>query len=389
MRICTKRYARVARFCLNSFAFASVALFFGCTQQSDVVKIGCITPLTGEGATYGAATQKGLDLAKEEINSKGGLNGKPISIIYEDDQMSPRVGTNALQKLMSIDKVPVIVGAFGSSVTLAIAPIAERGKTVLFSASSTADEIKDSGAYIFRNVPPNRGQGKTAAEFALDHLHAKTASVLKINNDYGVSLTDSFSSSFEKGGGRILSDESYNQGATDFRAQLTKIREEHPDIVFYPGHYQECGLILKQARELGIAGTFVGGDGSYSPELIQIAGPAAEGSYYTLMAMGYGVSDKEIQTFSSAFKAKYGQEPDVYAAYAYDALMIIADAIRRGGYTSDGIKSALYSTKAYKGVTGITSFDSNGEVSKPFGLYQVKDGKFDLLSWAPPQGVGK
>jgi branched-chain amino acid transport system substrate-binding protein len=375
--ICARGNVFAASLCF--FISAGLVSFLGCARQLETVKIGCITPLTGEGATYGAATKKGLELAKEEINAKGGIGGKPISIIYEDDQMSPRVATNAIQKLMSVDKVPIVIGAFGSSVTLAIAPIAERGKTVLFSASSTADAIKDSGDYIFRNVPPNRGQGNTAASFALNHLHAKTASIFKMNNDYGVSLTDSFTTDFQKGGGQVLSVESYNQDATDFRAQLTKIREQRPEIVFYPGHYQESALILKQAKELGISSIFLGGDGSYSPDLIRIAGPAAEGSYYTLMAMGYGVSDKEIQAFSSAFKAKYKDEPDVYAAYAYDGMMVIADAIRRGGYTADGIKSALYSTKNFKGVTGITNFDSNGEVSKPFGVYEVKAGKFVIL----------
>jgi len=362
-----------------------LSLFFvtpTCNRSgTTALRIGCITPLTGDGATYGAATKRGLDLAAGGINADAGVDGKRIEIVYEDDQMDPRTATNAIQKLISIDKVPVIIGAFGSSITLAIAPIAEKNKVVLFSASSTADAIKDAGDYIFRNVPPNHAQGKTAAEFVLIYLKATTASILRMNNDYGVSLTDAFAGSFETGGGKVLSIDSYNPGATDFRAQLTKIRSVRPEIVFFPGHYQESGLILKQAKELGVNATFVGGDGSYSPDLVQIAGRAAEGSYYTLMAMGYGTSDQEIAKFTTAFKKAYGQDPDVYSAYAYDALMMIAKAIQIGGYSGPGVKSALYAIKGFKGVTGITQFDSYGEVDKPFGVYEVKGGKFEFVPW--------
>jgi branched-chain amino acid transport system substrate-binding protein len=345
-----------------------------------VLRIGCITPLTGDGATYGAATQRGAGLAIDEVNSAGGIDGKRLELICEDDQMSPRIGADAIQKLISADKVPVILGAFGSSVTLAIAPIAERAKVVLFSASSTADAIKDAGDYIFRNVPPNKGQGDTAAAFVRTQLKATKATILEMNNDYGVSLGTAFKSAFEKAGGTVLSVESYNPGTTDFRAQLTKIRAQTPEVVFFPGHYQESGLILKQARELGITSTFVGGDGSYSPELIKIAGPAAEGSYYTLMAMAFGTADQKIEKFVSAYKTKYGSDPDVYSAYAYDGVLNIAEAIRTGGYTADGIKNALYQI-TFDGVTGVTKFDKFGEVDKPYGIYEVKNGDFVLERW--------
>ncbi len=355
----------------------SIALILGCAKEKEI-KIGVITPLTGEGATYGEDTKRGVDLAVEEINKKGGIDGKMITVIYEDDQIDPETGTKAIQKLISINKVPVIIGAFGSSVSLAIAPIAEKNRVVLFSASSTADALKDAGDYFFRNVPPNSAQGKSAAEFAIDKLKVKTAAILYMNNDYGVSLTKAFENFFLQRGGTIVITENYNPGDRDFRTQLSKIKDKQPDIVFYPGHYQESGIILKQARELGIKSVFIGGDGSYSPELIKIAGGAAEGSYYTLMAMGYGIADEEIKRFTNSFNTKYSLEPDVYSAYAYDALKIIAEAIQRGGYSSEGIKNALYQIKDFIGVTGITSFDTFGEVNKPFYIYEVKNGNFEL-----------
>jgi branched-chain amino acid transport system substrate-binding protein len=357
-------------------AVASVGFILGCAKEEKEIKIGVITPLTGGGASYGRQTKMGVDLAAKQLNAGGGLNGKRIVIRYEDDQMTPQQGASAIQKLITVDKVPVIIGGFTSTVTLAIAPIAEKNKVVLISASSTDDAIKDAGDYIFRIVPTNSAQGKTMADFATSELKAKSAAILYMNNDYGISLKESAKDHFLRAGGKITSIETYNPSDKDFRTQLSKIWKDKPDVIFYPGLYQESGLILRQARELGIKSTFIGGDGSIAPELIEIAGDAAEGSYYTNMALGYGVTDTEIREFEAAFRAEYGEDPSVYSAYAYDVMNLIADAISRGGYTSEGIKKALYETEDFKGVTGITRFDSYGEVDKPFYIYEVKSGDF-------------
>jgi branched-chain amino acid transport system substrate-binding protein len=347
------------------------------SASSEVLRIGCITALTGDGAAYGIAEQRGLALAAEQINQDGGIDGKRIRVLCEDDQLNPRAGLDAIRKLIDADKVPVIIGGGGSSVTLALAPVAERAKVVLFSPSSTADAIKDTGDYVFRNVPSNKTQGNSAAAFARSRLQAHTAAILQMNNDYGLSLGSAFKSAFESAGGKIVSIDSYKPGTSDFRAQLLQIRELAPEVVFFPGYYEDSGLILKQARELGIKSTFVGGDGSYSPSLIKIAGAAAEGSYYTVMAMAVGTADQKIAAFVSAYKAKYSTEPHLYSAYAYDALLMIAQAIRQGGYSGEGIKNALYRIK-FDGVTGTTRFDQFGEVDKPYGIYEVKNGAFVL-----------
>ncbi len=350
------------------------------SQPMEDYVIGCITPLTGDGATYGDATKKGAELAIAKINAEGGVDGHNLRMQYEDSKIEPKEGVNAAQKLINIDHVPVILGAFGSTVTLAVAPIAERNGVVLFSASSTADSIKDAGDYIFRNVPPNKGQGTTAAQFSLKYLKAKSASIFRMNNDYGLSLSDAFVESYEADGGTILSTESYNENDTDFRTQIVKIKAIGPDCVFFPGHYKQSAPILRQAKELDINAVFVGGDGSYSPQLISVAGNATEGSYYTVMAIDSPGSNEEVAKYQMAFKERYGQASDVYAAYAYDAVMTIVKAIERGGYTADGIKQALYNL-SWKGVTGTTKFDKFGEVDKPFGVYEVKNSEFALVSW--------
>jgi len=354
-------------------------LLGGCGKDAPAeIKIGCITPLTGENANYGKQTKAGVDLAVEQINARGGIGGKKLVVVYEDDQMNAKVGTDAIQKLISVEKVPVILGAFGSRVTLAIAPIAERSKVVLFSASSTADAIADAGDYIFRNVPPNAGQGTTAAHFCQDALEAKTACVLQVNDDYGRSLGDAFVSAFKEKG-QVLSVETYSPGVKDYRTQLTRIRGQAPDVVFCPSYYQEMGLILKQAKELGIEARFISGDGAVDPQLVTLAGNAAEGSYYTMMGIPLG--SPAAAKFETDYEKKYGEKPGVYAAYAYDATMIIADAISRGGYTADGVKQALYDTTGYSGVTGITSFDARGEVRKPYAVFEVRNGDFEPLPW--------
>jgi branched-chain amino acid transport system substrate-binding protein len=351
-------------------------------QQSptpEALRIGCISILSGEVATYGKETKQGIDLAIEETNQSGMLGNRKIEVIYEDDQIDAKIGTQAINKLINVDHVPLIIGPFSSRVMLAIAPIAERNKVVLVSASATADAIKDAGDYIFRTVPPNRTQGTSAARFSLDRLKKNSAAVFYVNDEYGVSLAAEFKKAFEAGGGKVLFYEAFAPGQTDFRSTIEKIKQAKPGFVYFPGQAGETGLILKQARELGLTVPFVGGDGSYSPDLIKIAGNAAEGSYYTLMALGYGVSDELIQDFEKRFRAKYGEAPTVYASYAYETAKIVAKVLSESAYNADDIKKHLYQVKGYRGITGITSFDSFGEVDKDFYLYQVVQGKFQLV----------
>jgi branched-chain amino acid transport system substrate-binding protein len=362
------------------FLYSLTVLFLiGCkskTEEKEVIKIGCISILSGEVATYGKETKQGLDLAIEEANQSGMLKGKKIEVIYEDDKIDAKTGTQAINKLINIDKVPIIIGAFSSRVTLAIAPIAEEKKVVLLSASATADEIKDAGDYIFRIVPPNRVQGTSAAKFIKNVLNKNNTAVYYVNDEYGVSLASEFKKAFEGLSGNIVFYDAFFPGQKDFRTPLNKIKGTHPDVIYFPGQASETGLILKQAKELGINVKFVGGDGSYSPDLNKIAGNAAEGTYYTLMAMGYGVSDTLIQTFTQRFIKTYGAEPTVYAGYAYEAGKIVAKVLAETSYQSDSIKNQLYQLKKFKGITGYTTFDKLGEVDKEFYIYIIKDGKF-------------
>lgn len=344
-------------------------------SKSNTIKIGIIGPFSGEGATYGMSMKRGIDLAIKETNESGGVLGKTLVGIYEDDKLTPKDGINAITKLINYDKVQAIIGSAASRVTLAIAPFAEKSKVVLISPISTADTIKYSGDYIFRNVPPNNQQGITAACFVYNDLNLKNSYVLFKNDDYGLSLAESFIDEFRKIDGEVIGSESYMIGTSNFRNQLNKIRRLNPDIVFFPGNYEESGIILKQARELNIQSVFVGGDGSYSPELIRIAGKAAEGTYYTIMSLPQDTSSNYLK-FLDKYQKEYNEKPDVYSVYSYDAANVIFESIKKGNnYLGKSIKDTLYEIEYY-GITGKITFDKYGEVLKNYSIYTVRNGSF-------------
>jgi branched-chain amino acid transport system substrate-binding protein len=278
--------------------------------------------------------------------------------------------------LIFVDKVPAIVGPVGSSVTLAVAPIAEKEKVVIVSPTATNPRIRTAGDYVFRVVSSDALQGKVLAEVAFAKLGARRAAVLYMNNDYGVGLKDVFEKTFAALGGSIVASEGFQGGDKDFRTQLTKFKARNSDVIFLPGHHTETGLALKQARELGLNVPFLGGDGSLRPELITIAGNAAEGSVFSTMSWGTGTADEAVQSFVSAFEKKYGKKPGVFSALAYDATKVVALAIERGGVTGPEIQAAMAKIKDFKGATGVTSFDEYGEVEKPFSVFIVRGGEF-------------
>ena len=371
-----KKSAILTSICLVCFSFL---LIISCSKkESNVIRIGVLGPLTGEGATYGAAMKRGVDLALEEVNQLGGIHNKRVEAIYEDSKLQPKDAINAFNKLVNQDNVQVVIGAAASRVTLNLAPFAERSKVVLISSISTADKLKEAGDFIFRNVPPNLQQGISAAKFISNKLKIKKAAVFYKNDDYGMSLSDAFIESFKNMGNNILIVESYQPNEITFRAQLVKIKSQNPEVIFFPGNYEDTGKILKQARELGIDAIFVGGDGSYSPELIRIAGAAAEGSYYTIMALPPDTSIV-FSSFQNKFMNKYNEKPDVYSVYSYDAAMVVFKAMENSNeYDGIQIKDELYKVK-YNGITGLIEFDEFGEVKKEYAIYVVENGDFKLF----------
>jgi branched-chain amino acid transport system substrate-binding protein len=352
--------------------FSLVSNIFA-TQKSKVpkeIKIGAILPLTGDGAKYGEEAKNGIELALEEIKDI------KIKLIYEDDGGTSVGAINAFNKIVTINKVPVVVGPMYSSTALAVAPLGQKEKVIVFSPSASSPDLTNAGDYFFRNFPSDVYEGSEMAKYAYKVLNLKTVVILSLNLDYGTGLTKVFKKEFESLGGQILSVDFYNQGTTDFRTQLTKIKSLNPDALYLPGMYAEIGLVLKQAKEMGVKTQLLSCVGFNNPKVLTIAGNTADGVYFARPYYDTESQDMQLKTFVEHFKKKYGIEPGIYAAHAYDAMKIIALVIKNGSYTANNIKTALHLIKNYPGVTGNTSFDKNGDVIKPIMIMKVGKGEF-------------
>jgi branched-chain amino acid transport system substrate-binding protein len=343
-------------------------------KESEKIKIGAILPLTGEDAKLGESAKKGVILAAEEINKKG---KQKIEVIFEDTQGQPTIAINAFKKLITFHKVPVVIGELSSSVTLAVAPLAEKSHTILISPSASAPKISEAGDYIFRVCASDIFEGKEMAKFIHQKLKYKKIGILYINNDYGIGLKDAFQQEFTNLGGKIVAVESFEQGGTDFKSQLAKIKLAHPDGVYMPGYAKEMALILKEAKEIGLHTRFFSSISFEDPQILELAKEESEGVIYT--AYGYDPERQipNIQKFVQMYKSKFNEIPDIYAALSYDATQVIMEAINKSeSLNSQTIKENLYGIKNFPGVTGEITFDKNGDVVHSITIKTVKDGKF-------------
>lgn len=337
-----------------------------------VIKIGHIAPLTGDAAIYGEWETQGIDLAVDEINAKGGINDRQVVVIHEDDQLDPATMTNALNKLITVDKVPAVIGETSSSGTLALAPIAERNKVVLISDGAAAISVSNAGEYVYRIFPSNALEGQKLVELA-SSLNLKDGAVLYINNDFGIGLAKEVSNDFVSAGGSISITEGYNPDATDFRTQLTKIKEKNPKVIFLLGYPKDMATILRQAQELGLKSQFLAPDTFNDPQVIEQAGNSAEGVIFVYPSNG---DPTKWQVFNDKIKNKYGKDANIITAMAYDATNVLAEAMKKGP-SGEKVKEGLDQLKDYPGVTGSITFDKNGDaVSREMTVGIVKDGKF-------------
>jgi len=345
------------------------------TMEEEPIKIGVTLALTGNTAVYGTGMKKGFDLAVEEINNAGGINGRKLELIYEDHKSDAKEAVTAINKLINVDKVSVVIDGHTSSCLLAEAPIAERTKTILLGATQTNYKIAEAGDYIFRIIASDAYQGKEVARL-INKIGYKKVALLVVNNDYGVGLKEVFIEEFQKLGGEIISVEFYEANATDLRTQLTKIKAKEPEAIFMPAHVPTTmAAIFKQAKELDIKTQFFTTEGFKDRAVLELTGDSAEGVILTFPVENL---DEYAQNFKAAFVNKYGEEPPIYADYAYDAVRIIALVIQNAGTSdSDELKDALYKIKGYRGATGEITFDEKGEVvNKKYEGFVVENGQF-------------
>jgi branched-chain amino acid transport system substrate-binding protein len=351
--------------------------------DSDTIKIGVNLELSGNVASYGESQEKGIDLAVDEINENGGIDGKKIELIKVDNKSDSAEAANAAIKLTSKDQVTAIIGAATSGNTVAQAQIANNTKTVVLTPSGTSPNVtvgKDGqvNEFVFRTSYIDPFQGTVAANFAANDLKVKNAAIYADSaSDYAKGLATSFKETFEAAGGSIVSEEAYVGKDTDFRATLTRIKSKNPEFVFIPGYYEEVGLIIKQARELGLNVPFMGADGWDSPTLVELAGADALNNTYITNHYSSEDPDEKIQEFVTKFKNKNkGLAPNAFNALGYDTVYLLADAIKRAGSTdSTKIKDALAKTTNLSLVTGVVSIDENHHPIKSAIVLEYKDGK--------------
>lgn len=360
-------------------ASATMLVLAGCNSKGSSIKIGSIGPLTGNYAVYGGDCKNGIELAVNEINAAGGANGQQLELIAEDDEGSSEKSVSAYKKLVTKDGAKLIIGSLTSGCSIAISPLAQAQKIVQIAPAATAPALTDAGNFIFRTCYDDPFQGTVGGKFAAETLGAKKAAILyDISNDYSVGLTENFKIAFEANGGSIVSAETYSTGDKDFNAQLTKIKNVNPDVVYLPDYYSTVALIVKQLRAQGIGAPIVGADGWDG--LTENAGDEVLNGFYSNHYAADSTEPK-VQNFVTNYKAKYNLAPTSFAALGYDSVYMLKDAIEKAGSTdSEKVRSALEETNGDY-VTGHLTFNEKHNPVKGAVIIElVKDSSGKLTT---------
>jgi branched-chain amino acid transport system substrate-binding protein len=377
---------------LLTVVVAASALLTGCSKPAgeaavaDVIRIGEFASLTGSEAAFGQSSHKGTALAVEELNAAGGVLGKKFELITEDNRSTAGESATIVKKLITRDKVVAILGEVASSRSLEAAPRAQESQIPMISPSSTNPKVTETGDYIFRVCFIDPFQGGLLAGFAQRKLNARKVAILSdVSADYSIGLAKFFREAFVAGGGTIVSEQKYTGGDKDFKAQLTAIKAAQPEVIMVPGYYSQVGLIVAQARQLGIKVPLIGGDGWEAPQLLELAGAEALQNTYYSTHFSPESAEPLAQKFVAAYKARYNETPDAMAALGYDSAMVLADAIRRAG-TTDGpkLRDALAATSGFPGATGATTLNEKRDATKPAVIITVKEGRFQYVETISP-----
>jgi branched-chain amino acid transport system substrate-binding protein len=356
-----KRFLSLASSLLVILAITS------CTKKANdnEILLGSYSSNTGATGSFGILQKQGIEMAVEEINAKGGINGKKITLINYDNKSENDETLAVVNRLVSQDNVLAIIGETTSGKSKIGAQIAQANKVVMLSPSATNPDVTKVGNYIFRACFIDPFQGKVMAKFMTENLKFKKAAILRdVKSDYSVGLSDVFTEEIKKMGGEIVADVSYQEGDIDFKSQLTAIKAKKPEAIFVPGYYNEVALLAKQLKELGMTQTLLGGDGWSSPKLYEIAKEAMNGHYFSNHYTTESTDPKTVE-FVKSYKAKHKEDPDVMAALGYDAVYLLAEAIKNAKEVNrETVREELSKIKDFAGVTGKMSMDENRNAVK-------------------------
>ena len=369
----------VPRFRLLASVIALLALsslVLAAAPAGEPVKLGFFMSITGRDASFGEAALRGARLAVDDLNAAGGILGRPVELVVEDNRSLPGESATAAKKLITRSKVVALIGECASSRTLEAAPVAQAAGLPLVTPASTNPKVTAVGDCIFRVCFADPFQGAVLATYAWKNLGLRRAALLIDSTaPYSVGLAEVFAKTFTALGGEIVASQKYSGGDKDFRAQLTAIRATRADALFLPGYYVEAGLAAQQSRELGLRATLLGGDGFEAPQLIEIGGPALEGTVYSTHYSAES-PDPASRRFVAAYQARHGSVPVGLAALTYDSVQLVADAARRAGTTERAaLKKALAATRNFPGITGRTTLNDQRDALKDAAIITVRNGR--------------
>lgn len=374
-----------------SIAMAA-SLMAGCSKQTqsennNVIKIGVFEPMTGANAAGGQLEVEGAKLANKLYPE---VLGKKVELVIMDNKSDKVEAASAAARLVEQEKVNAIIGSWGSSLSMAAGDIVKNAKVPAVGASCTNPLVTKGNDYYFRVCFIDPFQGTVMANYAFQKLNAKKAAIIQeVSNDYAVGLSKYFQDEFKKLTGdenSIVAIANYNTGDQDFSAQLTTLKDKNPDVIFAPGNFTESALIIKQARQLGIKAPFIGGDTWETPEFITIGGKDVEGAVFSTFFTSEKPITKESEKFLAEFKKEYNKEPAAVSALAYDAYLVVLDAIKRANSTEpDKIREAISQTKDFEGAAGVITLNEDGDAVKNAVIKVVKDGKFTYLDTVEPK----
>ena len=337
------------------------------------MRIGAIDPLTGPFAAYGEPVRDGMLLAVDEINAKGGMGGRKIELLLEDDGGDPKNSVNAFTRLATVSKVPAVIGPLSSGSSMATAPLADRYKVVQLSTLAGTIDLSKAGDYVFRIYPSSEIGSRYIAKVAIQKFKAKKAALFFGNDAFGVTSRKFITEVLKSNGVEIVADETFNSGDRDFRTQLTKIRDAKPEVLMCSAYYEEGAQILVQAKQLGLNVPILGEDGWFGPIAV-IAGDALKNLYFANIAFGTEYADnKPMQNFIAAFRQRYNKPPNSYSAAGYAAVYAVKHAIEAGGYDGTKIKDMLYKTDLLTAF-GRVKYNSDGDnIGAEYGLFQLNN----------------
>jgi branched-chain amino acid transport system substrate-binding protein len=345
--------------------------------QGEPYRLGIILPMTGSTADYGTDFNRGAMLAEEEINAKGGINGRPIKLVYGDSKNSPKDAVAEFKRLVEVEKLPAVISTM-TGVIIPQFPLSRESGVPMMAVGAITPEIRKGGPTVFSNYPLADDEEKEIAEYIIKKLGHKTAAIVYENSAYGKTLSAIFIEEFKKMGGSILAEEVFEKGGRDFRSQVTRIGATSPPVTVVYAYYAEGGLIVRQAAELGVKTQFVSHGAIQNNSFAEIAGPAADG--FISGSPSWDPDAPQVKIYLDTYKKKYGKDSDLYGPYFYDAVKLYAEAIKRGGYTKEGIQKGLKEIKDFQGVVGKMGFDHGNVVLLPLRFVQFGNGKWNLIS---------